>query len=51
VDGVETTLKRLYAEPGDKVRLQPANSSMQPIHVPKASVRIQGKLIAVLRKY
>jgi repressor LexA len=51
VDGVETTLKRFYAEPGDKVRLQPANSSMQPIHVPKASVRIQGKLIAVLRKY
>src|SRR5215472_13107737 len=26
VDGVETTLKRFYNEPGDKVRLQPANA-------------------------
>jgi len=51
VDGVENTLKRFYTEPGDTVRLQPANSSMQPIHVPKSSIRIQGKLIAVLRKY
>jgi repressor LexA len=51
VDGVENTLKRYYSEPGDSVRLQPANSSMQPIRVPKSSIRIQGKLIAVLRKY
>src|SRR6266403_1064038 len=47
VEGVETTLKRFYVEPGDKVRLQPANSSMQPIRVPKSSIHIQGKLIAV----
>ena len=51
VDGVETTLKRFYHEPGDRVRLQPANSSMQPIYVPRSSVTIQGKLLAVLRKY
>lgn len=51
VDGVETTLKRYYNEPGDRVRLQPANASMQPIYVPKSSVSIQGKLLAVLRKY
>ena len=51
VDGVETTLKRFYNEPGDQVRLQPANAAMQPIYVPKASVSIQGKLLAVLRKY
>ena len=51
VDGVETTLKRFYHEPGDRVRLQPANSAMQPIYVPRASVAIQGKLLAVLRKY
>src|SRR4051812_49044073 len=51
VEGMETTLKRFYSEPGDHVRLQPANSAMQPIHVPKSSVQIQGKLIAVLRKY
>jgi repressor LexA len=51
VDGVETTLKRFYNEPGDQVRLQPANAAMQPIFVPKAAVSIQGKLLAVLRKY
>jgi repressor LexA len=51
VDGAETTLKRFYNEPGDQVRLQPANASMQPIYVPKTSVAIQGKLLAVLRKY
>jgi len=51
VDGSETTLKRFYNEPGDRVRLQPANAAMEPIYVPKASVSIQGKLLAVLRKY
>jgi repressor LexA len=51
VDGAETTLKRFYTEPGDKVRLQPANSSMQPIFVSRQSVGIQGKILAVLRKY
>jgi repressor LexA len=51
VDGMETTLKRFYAEPDDRVRLQPANRTMQPIYVPKDSVSIQGKVLAVLRKY
>jgi repressor LexA len=51
VDGSEATLKRFYNEPGDQVRLQPANSAMQPIIVPRSSVQIQGKLVAVLRKY
>lgn len=51
VDGTETTLKRFYREGGDRVRLQPANSSMAPIYVSRASLQIQGKLLAVLRKY
>ena len=51
VDGSETTLKRFYLEPGDRVRLQPANSAMQPIYVSRASLAIQGKVLAVLRKY
>ena len=50
VNGMETTLKRFYDE-HDFVRLQPANATMEPIRVPKASVQIQGRLIAVLRKY
>ncbi|MFL6299687.1 MAG: transcriptional repressor LexA [Terriglobales bacterium] len=50
VDGSETTLKRFYKE-GDTIRLQPANTSMQPIMVPAALVQIQGRVIGVLRKY
>src|SRR5579863_1916088 len=51
VDGMETTLKRFYLESDNRVRLQPANSTMQPIYVPRESVAIQGKILAVLRKY
>ena len=52
VDGTEATLKRLYHEPGGRIRLQPANSSMQPILVDAAeAVQIQGRVLAVLRKY
>ena len=50
VDGMETTLKRFYREAGDRVRLQPANSTMQPIFLPQDSVAIQGKVLAVLRR-
>jgi repressor LexA len=51
VNGSETTLKRFYREPDGTARLQPANSSMEPIIVPLESVQIQGRLLAVLRKY
>jgi repressor LexA len=51
VAGSETTLKRFYREPGDMVRLQPANAALNPILVPSADVQIQGRLLAVLRKY
>jgi len=51
VSGVETTLKRIYREAGDRIRLQPANSSLGPIFVPASDVQIQGRLLAVLRKY
>lgn len=51
VDGSEATLKRLYQEPNGRIRLQPANASMQPIVVDAASVQIQGRVLAVLRKY
>lgn len=46
----ETTLKRFYAE-GDRVRLQPANASMDPIYTSADNVEIQGKLITVVRPY
>lgn len=51
VAGSETTLKRFYRESADTIRLQPANSSLKPIIVPAKDVMIQGRLLAVLRKY
>jgi repressor LexA len=50
VEGSETTLKRFYHE-GERIRLQPSNTAMQPILVPAHSVQIQGRVIGVLRKY
>jgi len=51
VSGNETTLKRFYREGSDMVRLQPANAALKPIMVPARDVQIQGRLLAVLRKY
>ena len=47
----ETTVKRFYREPGGKIRLQPANSQMAPMIFAAADVKIQGKVVGVLRKY
>ncbi len=44
-----TTLKHFYLE-GDRVRLQPANPTMGPIYVNPAQVRVQGKVMMVLRQ-
>jgi len=51
VAGSDATLKRFYREPGDMIRLQPANAALKPIVVPARDVQIQGRLLAVLRKY
>jgi repressor LexA len=47
----EATVKRFYRETCGKIRLQPANSQMAPIVVPANDVRIQGRVVGVLRKY
>ncbi|MDH5510729.1 MAG: transcriptional repressor LexA [Nitrospinota bacterium] len=44
------TMKKFYRENGH-VRLQPANSSMQPIIAPADQVTIQGIVIGLLRKF
>lgn len=51
VGGEEATLKRFYREGAGKIRLQPANSEMAPIVVAANDVKIQGRVIGVLRKY
>jgi len=51
VDGRDATLKRFYREPDGRIRLQPANAAMRPIFVDPESLEIQGRVLAVLRKY
>ncbi len=51
VDG-EATVKRFFPE-GDKIRLQPANSAMEPIYIHASEARetaILGKVIGVFRR-
>jgi repressor LexA len=48
-DRQETTLKRFFHE-GKQVRLQPENKTMAPIYVSPKHVRVQGKVIAVIRQ-
>jgi len=45
----ETTLKKLYREP-DRIRLQPANTTMEPIYADPGNVEIQGRVIGVIRR-
>jgi repressor LexA len=50
IDDGDATLKKFYREKS-RIRLQPANPSMEPIYVAADRVRIQGVVIGVLRKY
>jgi len=50
-DTGEATLKRYYRERDGMIRLQPANSTMQPRYVSQERVKIQGVVIGVLRTY
>ena len=46
-DEGETTLKRFYRE-GERVRLQPANATMDPIYTRADNVEVQGRLLSTL---
>jgi len=49
-DREETTLKHIYRE-GSRVRLQPANPTMQPIYIDNPdSLEVQGKVMLVVRQ-
>jgi repressor LexA len=45
------TVKRYYRERDGRIRLQPANETMQPLYVHEDDVRIQGIVVGVLRRY
>ena len=43
------TLMRIFRE-GDRVRLQPANETMQPIYTDAGNVEVQGRVIGSIRR-
>jgi repressor LexA len=45
----EVTLKKLFRE-DNRIRLEPANSQMQPIYTAPDNVEVQGKVITVIRQ-
>ncbi len=51
LDEDRVTLKKFYREPDGRVRLQPANATMQPLFIDHGDLRVQGVVIGVLRKY
>jgi repressor LexA len=48
-DRSETTLKYFFKEKDGNIRLQPANSTMQPIYVNPDNCRIEGKVLSIIR--
>ncbi len=48
-DAEEVTLKRFYQEPSGRVRLQPANPTMQPLYLDARQIEVQGKVMMVIR--
>ncbi len=46
----EATLKKYFRE-GERVRLQPANDTMEPIYTEASNVEVQGKVIASIRPH
>ncbi len=46
----EATLKKFYRE-GNRVRLQPANSAMEPIYADADNVEVRGRVVEVLRQF
>jgi repressor LexA len=51
LDRGEATLKRFYKESAGKIRLQPANATMEPRIVDANRCKVQGVVIGVLRSY
>ena len=51
LNGSSATVKKYFRERDGRIRLQPANESMDPIFVHENDVRIQGVVVGVLRRY
>ena len=51
VNGDSATVKKFYLEPDGRVRLQPANQTMQAMYYPARDVQIQGVVVGLIRRY
>lgn len=51
MQGNSATVKKYYRERDGRIRLQPANETMEPIFVHENDISIQGVVVGVLRKY
>lgn len=51
VGGDSATVKKLYREPGNRIRLQPANPLMEPIIVDAPDVAVQGVVVGLIRRF
>ena len=49
--GDEATVKKYYPGENGKVRLQPANPTMEPIYVSADDLRIRGVVVGLMRHY
>jgi repressor LexA len=50
VDDTSATVKKIFYEKG-QIRLQPANSKYQPLMLNANQVKVQGRVIGVMRRY
>lgn len=51
VGGDSATVKKFYREREGRIRLQPANATMQPMFFDASEIQIQGIVVGVIRKY
>lgn len=51
VGGDSATVKKLFREPGNRIRLQPANASIEPLVVDAGDVVVQGVVVGLIRKF
>jgi repressor LexA len=51
LSGASATVKKFYRERDGRIRLQPANETMDPIYVHENDISIQGVVVGVLRRY
>jgi repressor LexA len=51
VGGDSATVKKLYREPGNRIRLQPANQAMDPLVIDADDVVVQGVVVGLIRRF